>query len=58
MTKPLTIFIARHGERLDYVDRQWYQKEQRSYDDPPLADKGREQAKELGQRLESQTDRK
>lgn len=34
------IWIARHGEREDIVDREWYKKTQRSYDDPPLADKG------------------
>lgn len=51
MTKPKlpttppvsTIWIVRHGEREDVVDRQWFEKEQRAYDDPPLAELGRVQ---------------
>lgn len=40
MEKETVVWITRHGEREDVVDRQWYTKPQRSYDDPPLAEKG------------------
>jgi broad specificity phosphatase PhoE len=38
-----TIWIVRHGEREDVVDRTWLDRPQRAYDDPPLAEKGRKQ---------------
>lgn len=46
------IFVLRHGEREDYVDRNWLQKHPNlAPDDPPLAQKGHQQAKETAQRL-------
>ncbi|MBW4650917.1 MAG: histidine phosphatase family protein [Kastovskya adunca ATA6-11-RM4] len=45
-----TIWIARHGNRLDFVKPEWFDTAERPYD-PPLSDDGVIQAKELGQRL-------
>jgi len=46
------VFIARHGERIDHVDRTWG--ERATYpQDPPLTDRGRRQARELGVFLRS-----
>lgn len=45
-----TIWIARHGNRLDFVNPEWFNTAQRRYD-PPLSEDGVEQAKQLGQRL-------
>lgn len=44
------IYIARHGERLDFVDKEWY-KTAELPDDSPLTALGNEQATELGQKL-------
>ncbi|XP_062519314.1 ubiquitin-associated and SH3 domain-containing protein A-like [Corticium candelabrum] len=50
-----TIYIVRHGERLDFVDRLWRRSNpERSYD-PPLTDKGLLQAKAVGQEIKSKT---
>ncbi len=45
-----TICIARHGNRLDFVDPEWWKTAARPYD-PPLSPDGVVQARELGQRL-------
>ena len=45
-----TVWIARHGNRLDFVNPEWFNTAQRPYD-PPLSEDGIEQAKQLGQRL-------
>lgn len=46
------IYVLRHGEREDYVDRNWRAKyPDCAPDDPPLAQKGHVQAKEAAQRL-------
>jgi broad specificity phosphatase PhoE len=45
-----TIWIARHGNRLDFVNPEWFNTAERPYD-PPLSEDGIEQAKQLGQRL-------
>lgn len=45
-----TVWIARHGNRLDFVNPEWFNTAERPYD-PPLSEDGLEQAKQLGQRL-------
>lgn len=45
-----TVWIARHGNRLDFVNPEWFNTADRPYD-PPLSGDGIIQAKELGQRL-------
>ena len=45
-----TIWIARHGNRLDFVNPEWFNTAERPYD-PPLSEDGIIQAQELGQRL-------
>ncbi|MEL6581469.1 MAG: histidine phosphatase family protein [Cyanobacteria bacterium J06607_15] len=47
-----TVWIARHGNRLDFVTPEWFNTAERRYD-PPLSDDGFIQAAELGQRLKS-----
>eukprot|EP00884_Botryococcus_braunii_P021324 jgi/Botrbrau1/7876/Bobra.9_2s0052.1 len=44
------IFLARHGERVDYVDYHWVDTAERP-DDPPLTERGLRQASQLGVRL-------
>ena len=44
------VWIARHGNRLDFVNPEWFNTARRRYD-PPLSDDGFVQAVELGQRL-------
>ena len=48
-----TVWIARHGNRLDFVNPKWFDTALRRYD-PPLSDDGFVQARELGQRLKSE----
>ncbi|MDY7013107.1 MAG: histidine phosphatase family protein [Cyanobacteriota bacterium] len=48
-----TLWIARHGNRLDFVDPDWFAIAERPYD-PPLSDDGVVQAQELGYRLQSE----
>ncbi len=48
-----TIWIARHGNRLDFVEPNWFEQADRPYD-PPLSEDGEIQAKELGQRLKKE----
>jgi broad specificity phosphatase PhoE len=50
---PQTVWIARHGNRLDFVNPEWFNTATRRYD-PPLSDDGFRQAAELGQRLKSE----
>ena len=45
-----TVWIARHGNRLDFVNPEWFNTAKRPYD-PPLSDDGILQAKQLGKRL-------
>lgn len=45
-----TVWIARHGNRLDFVNPAWFNTAERPYD-PPLSEDGLIQAKQLGQRL-------
>lgn len=46
-----TVYLVRHGERLDSIDKTWYEKENGNKYDSPLSDKGKEQATKLAQRL-------
>lgn len=45
-----TVWIARHGNRLDFVNPEWFNTAERRYD-PPLSPDGVVQARQLGQRL-------
>lgn len=47
------IWIARHANRLDFVNPDWFLTAQRPYD-PPLSEDGLEQAQCLAQRLKSE----
>ncbi len=49
----LTVWIARHGNRLDFVNPEWFNTAARRYD-PPLSEDGLVQATELGQRLKNE----
>ncbi len=44
------VWIARHGNRLDFVNPEWFNTAECPYD-PPLSEDGIIQAKQLGQRL-------
>ena len=48
-----TVWLARHGNRLDFVNPEWFNTAERRYD-PPLSEDGLIQAKELGERLKSE----
>ena len=48
-----TVWIARHGNRLDFVNPEWFNTAPKRYD-PPLSDDGFVQAAELGQRLRTE----
>ena len=45
-----TVWIARHGNRLDFVNPEWFNTAERPYD-PPLSEDGVIQASQLGKRL-------
>ena len=47
-----TVWIARHGNRLDFVNPEWFNTARRRYD-PPLSEDGFIQAQELGHRLKN-----
>jgi broad specificity phosphatase PhoE len=47
------IWIARHANRLDFVNPDWFLTAERRYD-PPLSDDGIVQAQQLGQRLKGE----
>ncbi|PSB04827.1 histidine phosphatase family protein [Merismopedia glauca] len=48
-----TVWLARHANRLDFVNPDWFLTAKRRYD-PPLSDDGMIQAYQLAQRLRSQ----
>ncbi|VXD12369.1 conserved hypothetical protein [Planktothrix serta PCC 8927] len=47
---PQTVWIARHGNRIDFVNPAWFNTAERRYD-PHLSDDGEIQAKQLANRL-------
>jgi broad specificity phosphatase PhoE len=49
-----TIWIARHGSRIDFVDPDWHAAATHPYD-PPLCPEGGEQARQLGERLQKES---
>lgn len=53
MSSCQTVWIARHGNRLDFVNPNWFNTAKRRYD-PPLSEDGFIQAKQLGQRLQKE----
>ena len=48
-----TVWIARHGNRLDFVNPEWFNTAEHPYD-PPLSEDGLMQARQLGKRLKSE----
>jgi len=50
MREGQTVWICRHGERIDFVDPHWCETAEFPYD-PPLSENGRLQARETAQRL-------
>ncbi|WP_036485965.1 histidine phosphatase family protein [Myxosarcina sp. GI1] len=48
-----TVWIARHGNRIDFVNPEWFDTAERRYD-PHLSEDGFIQAKELAQRLKQE----
>jgi broad specificity phosphatase PhoE len=48
-----TVWLARHGNRLDFVNPEWFDTAAKRYD-PPLSDDGFIQARELGKRLKNE----
>ncbi|RPI22649.1 MAG: histidine phosphatase family protein [Acidobacteria bacterium] len=48
-----TVWLARHGSRLDFVDPQWRKSAERPHD-PPLSPDGLVQGKQLGARLKNE----
>ena len=53
MKSKQTVWIARHGNRLDFVNPEWFNTAERRYD-PPLSEDGCIQARELGTRLKQE----
>lgn len=53
MARQQTVWITRHGNRLDFVDPEWYRTASNPFD-PPLSADGIIQAQRLGKRLESE----
>lgn len=50
MTSATTVFVARHGERIDHVDRSWRQRAENPHD-PFLTETGKRQARALAEKL-------
>uniref|UniRef100_A0A914DMA4 Phosphoglycerate mutase n=1 Tax=Acrobeloides nanus TaxID=290746 RepID=A0A914DMA4_9BILA len=49
---PRTLWLVRHGQRIDNVDESWKHNAPRgAWDDPHLTDRGLKQAEEVGKRL-------
>jgi len=48
--KKTSVFIVRHGERIDHIDEKWIQMAKRPFD-PGLSERGMQQAREVGEKL-------
>jgi broad specificity phosphatase PhoE len=48
-----SLYLVRHGERLDALDKNWYSSDDNKYD-PPLSETGFEQAQRLAERLKQE----
>jgi len=48
--KKTTVFIVRHGERIDHIDERWIKMAKRPFD-PGLSANGIDQAREVGEKL-------
>ncbi|MBV8884961.1 MAG: histidine phosphatase family protein, partial [Chroococcidiopsidaceae cyanobacterium CP_BM_RX_35] len=48
-----TVWLARHGNRIDFVNPEWFKTAERRYD-PHLSDDGVVQAQQLAQRLKGE----
>uniref|UniRef100_A0AC34GMS2 Phosphoglycerate mutase n=1 Tax=Panagrolaimus sp. ES5 TaxID=591445 RepID=A0AC34GMS2_9BILA len=49
------LWVIRHGERIDKVDPEWIKTAPRgAWDDPPMTEKGMQQAREAGKRLKDE----
>jgi len=51
--KDRLLYLVRHGQRLDAVQKQWYSPDDNQYD-PPLSPEGMTQAFQIAQRLRSE----
>lgn len=49
-----SVWLVRHGNRLDFVQPEWFNRAVYRYD-PPLCPQGQQQAQELGDRLQGET---
>lgn len=49
----VTLYLVRHGNRLDFVYPEWFNTAKRRYD-PPLSEDGKIQAQQLAERLKSE----
>jgi broad specificity phosphatase PhoE len=51
--KDRILYLVRHGQRLDSIQKQWYSPEENQYD-PPLSPEGMKQAELIAQRLQAE----
>ncbi|MGJ3241045.1 MAG: histidine phosphatase family protein [Anaerolineae bacterium] len=54
MTIDRTLYLVRHGQRLDEIDKRWYEATDANRYDSPLSPQGEAQAEKLAQRLSSE----
>ncbi len=54
MTITRSLYLVRHGHRLDEVDKNWYKADNANKYDPPLSDTGKSQAEKLAERLKQE----
>jgi broad specificity phosphatase PhoE len=51
--KDRILYLVRHGQRLDSIQKQWYSPDENQYD-PPLSPEGMGQAYQIAQRLQAE----